>query len=141
MRKITLPNEVLLEEAASLQEEGREVVITPLGYSMLPFIRGGKDQVTLRKMPSVQVGDIALVRLPGQRYVLHRVINVDSDAVTLMGDGNLQGTEHCTLSDVMGTVVAIHRGKRTVIPGKGVFWRRIKPFRRIILGIYRRVFL
>ena len=90
MHKITLAHEVLLEEAASLLEEGREVVITPLGYSMLPFIRGGKDQVTLRKMPSVQVGDIALVRLPGQRYVLHRVINVDSDAVTLMGDGNLQ---------------------------------------------------
>ena len=140
MHKMTLANEVILEEAASFMEEGREVVITPLGYSMLPFIRGGKDQVTLRKMPSVEVGDIALVRLPGH-YVLHRVIKVEGDAVTLMGDGNLQGTEHCTQSDVMGTVVAIHRGKRTVVPGKGVFWRRIKPFRRIILGIYRRVFL
>lgn len=140
MNKLTLANEVILEKAASFMEEGREVVFTPLGNSMLPFIRGGKDQVTLRKMPSAEVGDMVLVRLPGH-YVLHRVIKVEGDALTLMGDGNLQGTEHCTQADVMGTVVAIHRGKRTIIPGKGVFWRRIKPFRRIILGIYRRVFL
>ena len=140
MNKLTFANPEILEEVASLAQEGREVTFTPLGNSMLPFIRGGKDAVTLKKMPSAAVGDMVLVRLPG-RYVLHRVIRVEDDAITLMGDGNLQGTEHCRQEDVLGTVVAIHRGKRTVKPGKGTFWRRIKPLRRIILGFYRRLFL
>ena len=138
MDKRVLPNNVLLEEAGQLLDEGREVTFTPLGSSMLPFIRGGKDSVTLRKKDSAEVGDIVLVRLPG-RYVLHRIIALDGKNVTLMGDGNLSGTEACTRADIMGTVTAIQRGKRNVIPGRGRFWRALKPFRRYILGVYRRL--
>ena len=139
MDKRTVANEILLEEAAALMEEGREVTFTPLGSSMLPFIRGGRDAVRMCKKDSVEVGDMTLVRLGG-RYVLHRVIALEGDRVTLMGDGNLSGTESCTLQDVMGTVVAIQRGKREVKPGNGKLWRTVlKPFRRYILAIYRRI--
>ena len=134
MNKLVLPNEALLEEAARLLEEGRDVSLTPRGCSMHPFIRDGKDEVTLRKAAAVTPGDIALVRLKG-RYVLHRVIQADERKVVLMGDGNLSGTETCPPADVLGTVVAIN-GKA---PGKGRFWRFIKPFRRYILAIYRRI--
>ncbi len=139
MDKRIVSNELLLEEAAGLMNEGREVNFTPLGSSMLPFIKGGKDSVRLRKMPSVAVGDIVLVRLPGPRYVLHRIIRIEGDMLTLMGDGNIAGTETCSKEDVMGTVVAIVKGSRTVIPGKAGLWRMLKPFRRYILGIYRRI--
>lgn len=139
MDKKVVANEVLLEEAAVLMNEGREVTIRPLGSSMLPFIRGGRDSVRLKKMPSVAVGDMLLVRLPGPRYVLHRLIGKDGDRLTLMGDGNLAGTENCTLADVMGTVTAIERGSRVVKPGNGRWWRVLKPFRRYILAIYRRI--
>ncbi len=138
MDKRVVANELLLEEAASLMNEGREVNFTPLGGSMLPFIKGGKDSVRLQKKADVAVGDIVLVRLPGPRYVLHRVIRVDGDALTLMGDGNIAGTESCTKDDVLGTVVAIVKEKRTVIPGKARLWRALKPIRRYILAIYRR---
>ena len=107
MDKKIVANEVLLEEAATLMNEGREVCFTPLGSSMLPFIRGGKDSVRLKKMPSVEVGDIVLVRLAGPSYILHRVIGIDGDRLTLMGDGNISGKEACTAGDVLGTVTAI----------------------------------
>ena len=139
MDKKVVANQVLLEDAAKLMEEGREVNFTPLGSSMLPFIRGGKDSVVLRKMPSVEVGDIVLVRLEGPRYVLHRIIRKNGDDLTLMGDGNIAGTENCSTADVLGTVTAILKGKRKVIPGKGVWWRALKPIRRYILAIYRRI--
>lgn len=138
MDKLILPNQVLLEEAGTLLNEGREVSFTPLGSSMLPFIRGGKDSVQLCKKDTVEVGDIVLVRLPG-RYVLHRVIEVNGEQLVLMGDGNIRGTESCTKADVMGTVTAIFRGKRTVKPGPAKWWRRLKPIRRYILAIYRRL--
>ncbi len=139
MDKKVVANQVLLEDAAKLMEEGREVNFTPLGSSMLPFIRGGRDSVILRKMPSAEVGDIVLVRLEGPRYVLHRVILKDGDSLTLMGDGNIAGTEKCTQADVLGTVTAILKGKRRITPGKGGWWRALKPLRRYILAIYRRI--
>ena len=138
MDKRIVANEVLLEEAAALMNEGREVSFTPLGSSMLPFIRGGKDTVRMRKLPQVEVGDIILIRLPG-RYILHRVIALEGDQVTLMGDGNIAGTEQCTLDDVLGTVVAIEKNGKTILQGRGVFWRKMKHLRRYILAIYRRV--
>ena len=141
MDKRVVANEVLLEDAAALMQEGREVTLRPLGSSMLPFIRGGRDSVRLKKMPSVAVGDMLLVRLEGPRYVLHRLIQKDGDRLTLMGDGNLTGTESCTEADVLGTVTAIERGRRVVVPGNGRWWRALKPFRRYILGIYRRLFI
>ena len=139
MDKKVVANKVLLEDAAALMNEGREVTLKPLGCSMLPFIRGGRDSVRMKKMPDVAVGDMLLVRLEGPRYVLHRLIAVDGDRLTLMGDGNLAGTETCTKADVLGTVVAIERGSRVVKPGNGLWWRRLKPFRRYILAIYRRI--
>jgi len=139
MHKMTLPNEILLGEVAAILREGREAVIIPTGNSMLPFIRGGRDRVVLHARPEVAVGDIVLVRI-GEKYILHRVIAVSGDALTLMGDGNLAGTEHCTSADVLGTVTEIIRPSgRRIQPGSGRFWRRLKPFRRYILGIYRRL--
>ncbi len=140
MDKRVIANEVLLEEAAALMNEGREVTFTPQGNSMLPFIRGGMDPVSLRKLPAVAVGDIVLARFPG-RYILHRVIALDGNAVTLMGDGNIAGTERCRLEDILGTVVAIERNGKSVKPADGKWWRRLRPLRRYILAIYRRVFL
>ena len=140
MDKKVIANEIILEDAAALMEEGREVTLRPLGSSMLPFIRGGKDSVRLKKMPSVAVGDMLLVRLQGPRYVLHRLILKEGDRLTLKGDGNLVGTEQCLEKDVLGTVTAILKGRREIRPGSGLWWRRL-PYivRRVFLGIYRRI--
>lgn len=139
MDKRVIPNDILLGEVAALLREGREAVITPTGNSMLPFIRGGVDRVVLRRTDDVTVGDIVLVHTGG-RYILHRLIARDGDALTLMGDGNLQGTESCTTADVVGTVTAVIRPSgREQTPGKGRLWRILKPLRRYLLAIYRRL--
>lgn len=139
MNSLTVPNDILLEEVAAVLDEGREAVITPTGNSMLPFIRGGRDRVVLRKRDVVAPGDIVLARIGG-RYVLHRVLGVSGTHLTLMGDGNIRGTESCTASDVIGTVVEIIRPDgRRCSPGKGRAWKALKPVRRYVLAIYRRM--
>ena len=139
MNSLTVPNDILLEEVAAVLDEGREAVITPTGNSMLPFIRGGRDRVVLRRKDGMAAGDIVLARIGG-RYVLHRVLGVSGTHLTLMGDGNIRGTESCTASDVIGTVVEIIRPDgRRCSPGKGRVWRALKPVRRYILAIYRRL--
>ena len=131
----TLPNDILLEEVGTLLEEGREVTFTPKGSSMLPFIRGDRDSVTLKKPGKLEVGDIVLVRLPGPHYVLHRVLHINGEDIEIMGDGNIAGTEKCRRGDVMG-VAALVSGRK---PTKGRLWRWLKPVRRYILAIYRRL--
>ncbi len=138
MDKLVLPNEVFLEEVASLLSEGREVTLAPKGSSMLPFIREGRDSVVLRKEPSVKKGDIVLVRLE-DRFVMHRIVREEGERLTLMGDGNLAGTESCTRADVLGTVITILRDGKPREPSDGKLWQKLLPLRRIILGIYRRI--
>lgn len=139
MDKMKIPNNVLFEEVATVLQEGREAVILPTGKSMLPFIREDVDRVVLRKKDNYAVGDIVLAHFGG-RYVLHRIVALDGDAVTLMGDGNLKGQEKGRTDEIVGTVSAIVRpdGRRRV-PGKGRLWRALKPVRRYLLAIYRRL--
>ena len=139
MDKRTLPNDILLGEVTAALREGRDAIITPTGNSMRPFIRGGVDRVVLSKRETLAVGDIALACLDG-RYILHRIVALDGDAVTLMGDGNLRGTERGHASDIVGTVTAIIRpdGRRRA-PGKGRLWRALLPVRRYLLAIYKRL--
>ena len=125
-----------------LLSEGKEVLMTPKGFSMLPFIQNGKDSVLLKKLDRpAEKGDILLVKV-GPRYIMHRVYDVTWPSITLMGDGNVSGREHCDASDVIAIVTEIHKSDgRVVIPGKARLWRLLLPFRRYILAIYKRVIL
>ena len=138
MDKVVLPNDVFLDEVAHLLDEGREVVITPKGRSMLPFIRGEVDQIKLRQPDSLSVGDIVLAYF-GNRYVLHRIVAIHRDEIVLMGDGNLKGTEQGNRSDVVGKVVEIvtpdHRHHK---PGKAWLWRHTLFLRKYQLKVYRK---
>lgn len=142
MTKKTIPNDILLGEATDMLSRGIEVIIMTKGNSMLPFIKGEIDSVRLKKLETVSEGDIVLARIDGKRYVLHRVICVDGEKLTLMGDGNLLGREYCGTSDVSGTVMEIigpdDKGRT---PGKAIIWRRLLPIRRYLLAIYRRLVL
>ena len=133
-------DDILFEAIGELISEGREVIITPKGNSMLPFIRNGRDSVLLKSLDRpAEIGDILLVKV-GDRFIMHRVYAVEWPGITLMGDGNVRGKEHCTADDVIGIVTEIHKdGGKVVVPGKGRLWRLIRPFRRFILAIYKRV--
>ena len=135
-----LPNEIFIPEIARLVAEGKQVVFTPTGVSMRPYIEGGVDSVTLVRPDDLQVGDIVLAEVAPQHYVLHRIYAMQGDTVTLMGDGNLQGQEKGRTDGIVGTVTAVIRpdGRRRV-PGKGRVWRALKPVRRYLLAIYRRL--
>ena len=138
MVKVVLPNNILLDEVARLLADGRDVVIMTKGRSMLPFIRGEVDKVTLSPPKGLKVGDIVLAHFDG-RFVLHRIIGINGDQVTLMGDGNLQGTEQGTTREVAGVVTDIITPEgRHRKPTRGWLWRQLLPVRKYLLKIYRK---
>lgn len=128
-------SDALLEKLS----EGKMVQLAPKGISMLPFIRGDCDKVLVRKEETVSVGDIVLVVYRGN-MLLHRVYAINGTQVTLMGDGNLKGTEKVALDEVLGTVLQIIKPNgRYRKPGKAWLWRHLLPVRRIPLKIDRKL--
>ena len=110
---------------------------------MFPFIVGGRDKVMLQQAVSWQKGDIVLVHLPEGRYVLHRIYYLSKEEVILMGDGNLQATERCKRSDIVGKVIQIIRNGHVVDchavgeRWRARLWRWLLPLRRYMIWIYR----
>jgi SOS-response transcriptional repressor LexA len=139
MEGFVSPDDRNLAQVPYLLEEGKVVVLKELkGNSMLPFIHGGKDSVRLRKPERVKVGDIVLAVFDG-RPIVHRVIAINGTKVTLMGDGNLQGTEKGNLSEVLGVVdQIISPSGRCRKPNKGRLWCRLLPVRKYLLKLYRK---
>lgn len=133
-----IANTVLIPEMAQLIREGKTVNFTPGGVSMRPFIEGGKDSVLLVQPTDLKVGDVILAQVTDERYVLHRLIAMDGDNVTLMGDGNLRGEEHCTRQNVLAKVAEIRspKGHRKPVT-RGRLWYFALPVRKYLLKIYR----
>ena len=135
-----------IEEALRLVQKGVTVTFPVTGQSMLPFIIGGKESVILHRPGLIAVGDVVLAWVDGNRYVVHRIIKLDYDRVTLMGDGNVKGTEHCRLNDIKARVthvVSADNKKRDLYSRWRVraakLWYWLRPIRRYLLAIYRRL--
>ena len=126
--------------------EGVSVTFPVRGFSMLPFIVGGRDSVILQRPGNLRVGDVVLAWVEDERYVVHRIIQIAGERVTLMGDGNIAGVEHCRLSDVKAIATHVvkpsgrHRSLQSVWMMRAArWWFAVRPVRRYILGIYRRL--
>lgn len=148
-RVIEVPNRVLIAEVRRVLQEGRSATFRVRGRSMRLFLADNRDLVRVeRRAPEeVRTGDVALAETAPEHYVLHRVTARHGNRLTLMGDGNIAGTESCLDTDVVGVVTAFYRKGRAVPDlATGLKWRayswlwlRLKPLRRVILGVCRRL--
>lgn len=136
----------IIEETIKLIKEGQKVTLRANGHSMLPFIVEGKDDVLLVQPTTPRIGDVVLAHINGNRYVIHRIIAINGDNITLMGDGNLAEQEHCLRNDIAARVDYFinSKGERhylytpfRIIMARIWFW--LLPFRRYLLAIYRRL--
>lgn len=141
-----MTDEAIIQEAIKLVNEGLSVTFPVRGRSMLPFIIGGRESVILEHPLSVKVGDVVLAWVEGSRYVVHRVISIQGNRLTLMGDGNIAGTERCLKDDVkaLATHVVNAKGQRHPLDSPwrkrwARLWFALRPVRRYLLYIYRKV--
>lgn len=147
MRRKIVANDVVFNEVVEIIAQGESVVLLTKGNSMLPFIVGERDSVELSPVSEeLKIGDIVLARTENPtRYVIHRIVEINNEVVTLMGDGNILGREWCTLSDIAALVTAIIKPKKRVDPNSrsqrfwAKVWRVLCPVRRYLLAIRRRL--
>ena len=140
-----MTDDIIIGEAVRLVNEGNSVTLPVKGWSMLPFIIGWKESVILQKPTHPRWGDVVLAWVDGCRYVVHRIIRIDGERVTLMGDGNVTGTEHCTVSDIkaVATHVVGADGQPHDLYNRWRYqsakvWYCLRPVRRYLLWLYRK---
>lgn len=130
----TIANRELFAIVRDTLLEGSTVRVAVNGQSMLPFFRSGST-ITLRP---IKEGDIRKYNVvmadAGNAFVVHRIIEVGEEYVTLLGDGNYLGTERVTRERIYGIVdcSALH-----IFFAK--IWLWMRPVRRFPLAIFRRV--
>lgn len=130
----TIANRELFSIVRDTLLEGSTVRIAVNGQSMLPFFRSGST-ITLRP---IEEGDIRKYNVvmadAGESFVVHRIIEVGEEVVTLLGDGNYLGTERVARDKIYGIVdcSALH-----IFFAK--IWLWMRPVRRFPLAIFRRI--
>ena len=135
MKKNIEKNTVAFSIVRDLLLEGNTVKVTVQGNSMLPFFTSGST-VELRPVKDSDLRKYSVVFADaGAHFVIHRIISVDKDNITLLGDGNIVGTETMSRDKVYGTIDCslIH-----IFFSK--IWLLMRPFRRYPLAVLRRIY-
>lgn len=114
--------------------EGQAVKVAVKGQSMLPFFVSGAT-VSIRP---ITPSDFKLYNVvfadAGNHFVIHRIIGLEGDKVTLLGDGNIVGTESMTRDKVYGVVDC---SALSLFLAR--LWVALRPVRRFPLAIFRRI--
>lgn len=148
IKEVEFSNIVLLPEIVKMMNEGHTVTLRLRGFSMRPFLEDNRDKALLAKANRVHVGDAVLAEINPKHYVLHRIIKIEGDNITLRGDGNL-AVEHCKTNDVKGFALGFYRkGHKYLDKTDGIkwhiysfVWMALYPIRRYILAAYRHIWL
>lgn len=140
---LEIPNDILLGAVKKALREGHTCTISVKGRSMRPFLEDKRDRVILAPITApLAPGDAVLAEIREDTYVLHRIIGINDNAVTLMGDGNIKGTETCRTEDICGIVIRyIHPRLSFSATSKTTrravrLWRKLLPLRYPLLKLY-----
>lgn len=86
----------------------------PVGTSMLPLIREGKDSVKLVKIERpVKQHDVVLYQRNDQ-FILHRVVKVKDDTVDMAGDHQTMIEKDVLKSSIIALMEGVYREERYV---------------------------
>lgn len=131
----TVSNRLLFAEARDQLLAGRTVTVCVAGQSMLPFFRSG-SRITLRPLRAgdLRRGHVVLGETCTGHFVVHRILAVDDDRITLLGDGNTVGTETMPRQRIYGIVDC---GRVHLWLAKQ--WMRLQRWRRYPLAALRRI--
>ena len=126
-------------------EHGHNVTFSPRGTSMLPFLREGRDTVTLAPPPKkLKKYDIPLYQRKNGQYVLHRVVRV-GDTYTCIGDNQFVYEKNVTHDQIIAVCTAVVRKGRQISVKDAkwrlfaIFWHYSRPVRRFYIRVRNRL--
>ena len=114
---------------------GQQIRFSPMGTSMLPMLREGRDSVVLSQAPQrLQKYDLPLYRRDNGAYILHRVIRA-GETYTCMGDNQYIPEPGVRHDQIIAVVTGFRRrGRDCTVNSLGYrlycrLWHLSRPFR------------
>ncbi len=134
-----------MPEAMKLQEvmprieqklaQGESVQLSPMGNSMLPLLRGGRDTILLSPLPPIlRKYDVVFYRRDSGVYVMHRIVRVRQDRYACCGDNQWRpegGLRHDQMLAVMTAFIRDGKFHTTDEWGYRLYSRWIHDVRRV----------
>lgn len=119
-----IPNDMFFAWVESEIAAGRSVRFRLKGVSMFPLLRSQKDEVVLApcRAEELRVRDVVLFRYKG-KHLLHRIIHIDNEKLSLQGDGSYIAKETCLREEVVGKMQALVRPSGKVIEVTNWRWK------------------
>lgn len=145
IQHLKFDNAAFIPIVIDILNEGKTATIALKGWSMRPFLEHERDKGVLSKpLKPFCVGDVVLAETYPKHYVLHRIVSINGENVTLLGDGNLL-PEYCKIKDIKAFAVGFYRkGRNTLDATNGKkfriyskIWMKLTPIRRYLLFAYR----
>ena len=140
MKQVMIPMEELVPLLQLQMEGAGSAWLRVTGGSMMPMLYGGRDSVCLQPVSRpLQKGDVILYRRDNGAYVLHRILKVRGESLTLCGDNQCR-TEAVRQTQVLAVVTAFTRkGKQWTVQQKGyrryvTLWVAMHPLRWLYIG-------
>jgi len=140
-----IPADVWFKTILPIMQEGYQLKICPAGRSMVPFLRGGRDEAVL-SVPDgrrdFRKNDIVLYRVETGVFVLHRVYKINKNGIYTMGDGNTGVEGPFQREDVLAVAdYIIRKGKKILNDDRRYItlvnlWRFSRPFRPFVIRGY-----
>ena len=114
MKKVPAKDLFLLVKEAV--DNGQQTTFQVTGSSMLPFLGGDRDYVTVekREYSLIKKGDIVLFYSTEGNYILHRVYRKEPDKCQTMGDGNDFWDTVIEPGQIIASVVSVIRKGRKI---------------------------
>ncbi|MBQ7901869.1 MAG: S24 family peptidase [Clostridia bacterium] len=82
----------LIKETIS---QGKSIRFSVTGNSMFPLFANRRDSVTVSPADKIKKYDIVLHRRADGTYIMHRVIKVKGNLLTIAGDNEIQRSAMC----------------------------------------------
>lgn len=150
MLVLNVNNAEFLPKVVALTKMGKNVRISLKGFSMNPYLVGGRDNALLAKPTGREKeGDIVLVQLSPGHYALHRLLWINDNKARTIGDGNLMPDPIIDISQIEAIAIGFYRKGsdelESVTSWKfrtySVIWTKLRPIRRWLLAFYRRLIM
>ena len=128
-----------------MMREGYQLKICPQGDSMIPFLRGGRDEavlVVLDEDDKLLKNDIVLYPIENGVHVLHRIYKINKHGIYTLGDSQIHIEGPMQRKDIIAVAAYIIRKGRKIERSDRVYnilvsvWRWLRPYRRTIIVRY-----
>ena len=125
-----------------------KLINAPVGVSMLPLLRSNRDVVILENNLKPEIYDVVLYIRDNGKYILHRIIDVDSNSYVMCGDNQFIKELGIKQEQILAVMTGFYRDKKYYESSNRYYqwyvkvWCYSLKLRRVfivILKIYRKI--